>query len=220
MSYILRLVLFCSVIIPTQPRQHTSHTDFVLVGALGDLSKKYLWQGIFELYLKYNDVSNTFRFYGCGLRNSDVGQLALTQILKEKVTCTKSDDNCVDLKYDFVKNVRYLSLKTPEDFENLSVKLDSFYSNKTKSWRKGRIFYLAIPPSAYTNTVENLHKCCYHGNENSWSRVVLEKPFGSDKESANHLVQGVAKYFREEEIYLVDHYLAKSVVKQILPFRY
>ncbi|KAJ8299818.1 LOW QUALITY PROTEIN: hypothetical protein KUTeg_023878 [Tegillarca granosa] len=151
---------------------------------------------------------------------SDEGQLALSDILKERITCTKSDKNCVGLKNEFVKNVRYLSLKTSEDFENLSIILDSLNSNETKAWRKGRIFYLAIPPSAYTKTVENLHKCCYQGDEYSWSRVALEKPFGSDKESANNLVHGVAKYFREEEIYLVDHYLAKSVVKQILPFRF
>jgi glucose-6-phosphate 1-dehydrogenase len=77
-------------------------------------------------------------------------------------------------------------------------------------------FYLAIPPSAFGSVVENLEKaqCTYH------ARVILEKPFGRDLESARSLNRTLHSVFPEESIFRIDHYLGKEAVQNILYFRF
>ncbi|CAE1231326.1 H6PD [Acanthosepion pharaonis] len=84
----------------------------------------------------------------------------------------------------------------------------------------GRIFYLSIPPNTYPKTVASLYKYCRPLAHGSWQRLVLEKPFGSDRKTAETLAQSLSQWFNENEIYRVDHYLQKPIVRHILPFRF
>ena len=88
-----------------------------------------------------------------------------------------------------------------------------------KSQEIGRLFYLAIPPSAYLQTLERIHKHLLPQYGHPWVRVVLEKPFGTDLESARLLSEQISNLFNESQVYRVDHYLCKSVVQEILSFR-
>lgn len=192
------------------------HTDVVLVGAQGDLSRKYLWNSFFRLYLKYSSTNSTFRFFGCGRIQSKEGQKITNEILQDRIKCDKNDVNCVAKRQTFINVVKYLPVKTNQDFEDLGKELDS---SKKDGVSTGRILYLAITPSAYVDTSYKLYNCCYHANQNSWTRLVLEKPFGSDQASSQKMATDIYKYYVEEDIFRVDHYLGKSVVKEILPFR-
>ena len=88
-----------------------------------------------------------------------------------------------------------------------------------------RLYYLAVPPSSFGNIVENLGHCglCPRGTGKSpdnWNRVVIEKPFGSDLDSARVLNQRIGLCLTEDQIYRIDHYLAKETVQNILAFRF
>ncbi|XP_063417210.1 GDH/6PGL endoplasmic bifunctional protein-like [Mytilus trossulus] len=192
------------------------HTDVVLVGAQGDLSRKYLWNSFFRLYLKYSSTNSTLRFFACGRIQPKEGQKITNEILQDRIKCDKNDVNCVAKRQTFINVVKYLPVKTNQDFEDLGKELDS---SKKDGVSTGRILYLAIPPSAYVDTSYKLYNCCYHANQNSWTRLVLEKPFGSDQASSQKMATDIYKYYVEEDIFRVDHYLGKSVVKEILPFR-
>ena len=87
------------------------------------------------------------------------------------------------------------------------------------SLEEGRLVYLSIPPSTYGRTARHVHAHLRPRVGRPWMRVVLEKPFGRDLESAEALSKELAEFFEEKEIYRVDHYLGKTVVKQMLPFR-
>lgn len=83
-----------------------------------------------------------------------------------------------------------------------------------------RIFYLAIPPDAYEMVAEKLDSAGLAGSASGYTKVVVEKPFGRDLSSARDLNMTLRKFFTEQQIYRMDHYLAKETVQNILMFRF
>ncbi len=82
-------------------------------------------------------------------------------------------------------------------------------------------FYMAIPPDQFGTTVEHLSTVGLLKEEaNVWRRVVVEKPFGSDLESAHNLQRQLSKHLHENQIYRIDHYLGKATVQNVLVFRF
>jgi glucose-6-phosphate 1-dehydrogenase len=84
-----------------------------------------------------------------------------------------------------------------------------------------RLFYLAAPPSAYPPIIDGLGRAGLGGlgNGPGWARIVVEKPFGHDHSSATELNRQLKEWFREEQIFRIDHYLGKETVQNILVFR-
>lgn len=87
-----------------------------------------------------------------------------------------------------------------------------------------RFFYLATPPEHYGEILDNLvstklNEGCGQGS-NKWTRIIIEKPFGKDLETAKALDQKLASYFDEKQIFRVDHYLGKETVQNVLAFRF
>jgi len=82
------------------------------------------------------------------------------------------------------------------------------------------LFYLAIAPTFYGETVDRLAACGLNRPAHGWARLVVEKPFGYDLESAEILDEHLQRHFREEQIYRIDHYLGKSTVQNVLVFRF
>lgn len=86
-----------------------------------------------------------------------------------------------------------------------------------------RLFYLAVPPTHYEQIFRNLHDSGLTAGcslEEGWTRVLVEKPFGDDLESARELDTLLGSLFREEQIYRIDHYLAKEMLQGIVNFRF
>jgi glucose-6-phosphate 1-dehydrogenase len=80
-----------------------------------------------------------------------------------------------------------------------------------------RVFYLAVPPPAFPTIVDALGR---RRGDRGWTRLVVEKPFGHDLESARELTAKLREYFREEEIFRIDHYLGKETVQNMLALRF
>src|SRR5204862_2149020 len=80
-----------------------------------------------------------------------------------------------------------------------------------------RVYYLAIPPSAFETVVDSMGK---RRKAEGWRRLIVEKPFGHDLESARHLNGVIEKYFDEREVFRIDHYLGKETVQNMLALRF
>jgi glucose-6-phosphate 1-dehydrogenase len=83
-----------------------------------------------------------------------------------------------------------------------------------------RVFYAATPPSLYEDIAKNLGAAGLAQSANGWTRIVIEKPFGRDLQSARALNRTLTSVFKEEQIYRIDHYLGKETVQNILVFRF
>lgn len=191
----------------------SQHTHFVIIGGTGDLARKYLWSSALQLFVSSVDDNNTITFYAGAREVENEGKKLLKDIL-DKIKCEIDDAKCESFRSHFVQNSKYVQLKTAEDYSYLC---QSFCSN-TVGFKIRQIFYFSVPSSAYQSVATNIHQNCIHCSVSS-TKVVLEKPFGVDKDSA-HLQAGIiSKYFKDDDIHRVDHYLAKSVTMQILNFR-
>src|SRR6266700_3011236 len=84
-----------------------------------------------------------------------------------------------------------------------------------------RFFYLAVAPRFFSTIVNKLGECCLTKEENGrWARVIVEKPFGHDLESAKQLNQDLKQVLTENQIYRIDHYLGKETVQNVMVFRF
>jgi glucose-6-phosphate 1-dehydrogenase len=108
----------------------------------------------------------------------------------------------------------------PVLYEGLSDRLDQL--DEERGTRGNRIFYLASKPSAFAEIVAGLGRVGldHERHEGGWRRVVIEKPFGRDLNSAIRLNREVGKVFRERQVYRIDHYLGKETVRNLLVFRF
>ena len=83
---------------------------------------------------------------------------------------------------------------------------------------KNRLFYMALPPSVFAVVSENLKGNAY--SNDGWNRIIVEKPFGRDYETSGVLSKHLAKHWDESEIYRIDHYLGKEMVKNLMVLRF
>ena len=171
----------------------------------------------------YSEGQQHFQFYGCGRAKADTGRLTLSEILLFRLQC--SDDKCRQMKTKFVEATQYHSLATEDDYDRLALKVSentqSMYGlqGTELTHEVGRIVYVSTVPSAYGGIIELVHKHLRPELGQAWMRLVMEKPFGHDLDSAVELTRIVKRCFSEAEVYLLDHYIGKQVVQQILPFR-
>lgn len=201
-----------------QAQQLQGHVSIILLGATGDLAKKYLWQGLFQLYLDEAGKGHSFRFHGTALTSTEQGQEVIAKVL-ESLSCPSdtAPSRCAELKAQFQQLSEYRRLKTPEDYLALSKDIEAQVQHEGLR-EAGRIFYLSVPPFAYADIARNINSSCRPG-PGAWLRVVLEKPFGHDHHSAQQLAAELGSFFQEEEMYRVDHYLGKQVSHSREPAR-
>lgn len=201
------------------------HTDVVLLGATGNLAKKYLWQGFFNLFASHENQQTTFRFIGCGRISHEDGSQQLMEIA-DKLSCkdldkSVSDNACAKMRTKFSNTTLYHQLSRNKqewhrDYQMLGDLLKSLKS--PGDYQRDVIFYFSIPPSGYYDAAVHVNRHC-RVNGNVSFKVVLEKPFGHDRDSAAKLASQLREVLNEEEILRIDHYLGKSITRQILPFR-
>jgi glucose-6-phosphate 1-dehydrogenase len=123
---------------------------------------------------------------------------------------------------DFAAGIFYQQgeFHDPAAYQRLSDRLEEIAI--ARGTRGNRLFYLATPPSLGPTIVDNLGKASLdaEGRGHGSSRVVIEKPFGSDLDSARQLNRDVNRVFRESQVYRIDHYLGKETVRNLMVFRF
>ena len=217
-SILISLVYFDNLVPSTAIPSR--HTDVVVLGATGDLAQKYLWRGFFNLYIKHVSEGHSFTFYAAGRSLPEDTNPMIEEILREKTECPDdmTADRCLEMKNKFQKATTYVMLKTDVHYNNFCS--SAYDKRRTNGVMSGEImFYLSVPSGAYITIAELISKHCRFQSGQIKVRLVLEKPFGNNKESAKMMDSALAELFVEEEIYRVDHYLGKTIVREILTFR-
>ncbi len=198
---------------------------FVIFGATGNLARKRIFPALFTLS-KQNLLPQNFKVIAAA-RTPHTSK-EFRKILPEELDL-KDKSGLPDLTSsirsqagweDFAAQIDYLSLDVAED-KNLD-ELRKLLDNFEKETCSQRIFYMAISPDIFEKSIENLgknnlHQNCSHGKN---PRVIIEKPFGQDSKSAKNLTTTLSKYFTEDQIYRIDHYLGKETVQNIFAFRF
>ena len=196
----------------------TLPTIFVIFGVTGDLVKKKILKALYHLYIK-KYFPQKFRIYGFSRREMSHEDLRnyLLDIMKQGKFPNSNKYVEFLTAFFYVKGDFY----DGEAYKNLATMLGQVDGEWTVCSNK--LFYLAVPPSAYSDIISNLHSTgltipC--SPQEGWTRVILEKPFGTDLTTAKNLDIQLGSLFKEEQIYRVDHYLAKETVRNILAFRF
>ncbi|CAB1353393.1 unnamed protein product [Coregonus sp. 'balchen'] len=189
--------------------QRLGHVSVVIVGGTGDLAKKYLWQGFFQLYANQVSSGYSFSFYGVGLSPKNKATPILFEVLKG-VVCPRelSVERCALVKEQFLRLAEYRQLKTSEDYQALGKHLTDHLTQEGIV-EAGRLFYLSVPAFAYADIAERISDSC-RPTDGAWLRVVLEKPFGHDFSSAQLLSSQLGTSLKDDEMYRIDHYLGKQ----------
>src|SRR5207302_11182719 len=121
----------------------------------------------------------------------------------------------------FAQNLSYCQgdLTDSAAYEKLQKQLAAFGS---EALRQNLLFYLAISPSQFGQVIEQVHRAgLLHKQDGpGWQRIVIEKPFGHDLDTARQLNRELTNYVREQQVFRIDHYLGKETVQNILMFRF
>jgi len=190
-------------------------TVFVIFGATGDLSRKRILPALFKLY-KNNLLPTHFKIIAAARTQHSsenfrkVVDESIGSVDKEKIP-------------SFYQKIEYIPVDVAQDKNLDSIEKAISGFEKEIIACPQRIFYMAIAPNIFEDSIENLGKNSLHVNCNQHGqkpRVIIEKPFGSDLKSAQSLNQRVLKYFSEDQIYRIDHYLGKETVQNIFAFRF
>jgi len=198
--------------------EHGEPCTIVIFGATGDLTARKLVPALFNLYV--NDwMPDPFQIVGCGRTN--MNELQFKDRMKNALGAINILNHTKWPAFADALRYRSVDYEQPDSFLNLSEFLKDL--DKKHGTRGNRIFYLALPPTLYQPVIQMLGQAGLGNereNDNGWSRVVIEKPFGRDLKTAVELNQSVGKYFKEHQVFRIDHYLAKETVQNILMFRF
>lgn len=121
---------------------------------------------------------------------------------------------------EFAQKISYHSGdgKNPDDYKHLANRIKNICN--CQCLPENILLYVATPPDAYHSIIENIEKSRFLQQFSGWSRIVVEKPFGTDSKSSDDLNNALDRIFAEEQIYRIDHYLGKETVQNILIFRF
>jgi glucose-6-phosphate 1-dehydrogenase len=210
---------------PLKVRVHHSDTDkppapcgIVIFGASGDLAHRKLLPALYDLYCAGRLPKNFFilGFSRSPWTNEDFRREVLVTLRKKIGINRKFLKPFAGLLYYHVAEA-----DSSGSFVELAVLLKTLEArHKTQG---NVVYYLAVPPSAYGSTAAQLHEAQLIRPVEAglpWTRIIFEKPFGRDLESARRLNRDLHKFLDETQIYRIDHYLGKETVQNILMFRF
>lgn len=187
----------------------------VLFGASGDLGTRELVPSLFELYAK-SLLPQHFAIVG-------VARSEWSHEEYRDRMCRSVEENCSVGCDDFETFARHLYYVAGDVGDNaaytrLAEELDGIC--ESHEIPGNLVFHLALPPRFFPDAVRGLAAAGLARSDRGWRRLVIEKPFGSDYESARALDAILRATFDEEQIYRVDHFLGKETVQNMLAFRF
>ncbi|MHB8231904.1 MAG: glucose-6-phosphate dehydrogenase [bacterium] len=193
----------------------------VIFGASGDLAHIKIFPALYSLW-EDGFFPDNFFIVGFARTNMDDETFRKTIFNALNVNCRKKPIN-EDEFLNFSKYVFYLTSKY-DDGSSYS-ELGGFIGSKAKEYNisKNVVYYLSTPPSVYIDVIDGIKNAGLTSHEykgENFSRIVIEKPFGYDYESAKNLNSKILSVFKEEEVYRIDHYLGKETVQNIFAFRF
>ncbi|GAA5417597.1 glucose-6-phosphate 1-dehydrogenase [Paraliobacillus ryukyuensis] len=187
---------------------HTPKAVIVIFGATGDLANRKLYPSLYRLY-RNGKLSENFAVIGVARRpltNED---------FRNNIKKSIADFNDEHINPDeFASHFHY----NPFDVQDLThyQKLNAFMDELDEKYDAGgnRLFYLAMAPNFFGTIAANLKSEGVTNNQ-GWTRLVIEKPFGHNYDTAQQLNDQIRHAFSEDQIYRIDHYLGKEMIQNI-----
>jgi glucose-6-phosphate 1-dehydrogenase len=189
-----------------------------IFGATGDLASRKLLPALYGLYMQ-GGLPHSFVIVGCARTNMNTEEFR-TRIHKALTQSGKLDMADWD---EFASRLHYQHVMYDEvdTYHALAKRLDAL--DQEFGAQGNRLFYLAVPPTVYKIISQMLGKAGLSREGEAgigWSRVIVEKPFGSDLKTAVDLKDAMHASFQESQIFRIDHYLAKETVQNVLVLRF
>ena len=191
--------------------------SFVIFGATGDLAHRLVIPALYNL-LAGNLLPDNFCVVGIARKGMTSEQLS-ESLMKglHQFSARKIDDTLANKLLSCVTCIE-ADPKDPASMDAMSRQLDKLEAERKTGGN--RLFYLATPPNAFLPIAEGLARTGMLSENGAWRRIIIEKPFGTDLESAKHLNHELLKLMDEQQIYRIDHYLGKETVQNILVLRF
>ena len=188
-------------------------TTIVIFGASGDLTQRKLIPSLFNLYCKKR-LPEKYRIVGFGSTGfkDETFRKHLLFEMKEF-----SEAEYTGEEWDeFASHIGYVEgAYSQQEFEKLNSYLEEW-----EGQAGNRVYYMATPPSAFPKIIDFLGDTGQLAETKGWRRVVIEKPFGTDLDSAQKLNEQIHRALHEKQIYRIDHYLGKETVQNIMVARF
>lgn len=197
----------------------TTPTIFIIFGITGDLAGRKLLPALLNLYVK-KQLPNKFAIVGFSRKPFTREDFRV--FVREHMNIKPGQYREEEVKH-FIDHMYYEqgNFDASSSYAQLAQRLknidDSFHQCSNK------LFHLSIPPSLYESIFQHLSNSgltipC--GGDEGWTRILVEKPFGNDSEMAKKLDKKLGEFFDENQVFRIDHYLAKEALQNILAFRF
>jgi glucose-6-phosphate 1-dehydrogenase len=196
----------------------------VIFGVSGDLTSRKLMPALYDLAVG-QPLPEGFSIVGVSHR--DWSDDEFREKMRDAVTANARTPVTEDAWQGFAKGLCFVrgDFADPETYRRLGQRLHEI--DAERGTKGNRIFYLATSPNFFLPIIHGLaaaavseRQANYLEPSQGWQRIVIEKPFGHDLQSARDLIQEMADAFSERQIYRIDHYLGKETVQNILAFRF
>jgi glucose-6-phosphate 1-dehydrogenase len=202
-----------------QAKRQTPPLSIIIFGASGDLTHRKLIPALYSLACDDLLSSNT-RVIGVG--RTEFTDAAFREQLRNGVEDhARLKPGDISANWDpFSQHISYLigDYDDKATYNQINQRLQEQQSEVETGGN--RLFHMAIPPSLFKTVVHNLGQAGLNHSENGWTRIVVEKPFGKDQESAHQLNHAIHKVFKEDQVFRIDHYLGKETVQNLLTLRF
>lgn len=184
-----------------------SKKAITIFGGTGDLSYRKLMPALYILYSR-NLLGDDFDICAIGRRNYSKAEYL--EIIKSWIKTYSRMKYDEEILHNFFQHINYLKMDFSKDSEYF--KLEDYYSNKNID---NHIVYLAVAPNFFDTISDGINGVQSIINP----KIILEKPFGESLEKAKYLNSKVVEYFKSENVYRIDHYLGKEMIRNILSLR-
>ncbi len=202
-----------------EPLRAPDPVAIVIFGASGDLSKRKLIPALYQLE-RAGYLPDAYAVVG--FSRTPMSDEQYREAMRAELQRSAADGGAVRTDDPLVRALYYQPGNNDdrETFLQLKAKLDRL--DAELGLKGNRLFYLSVAPDFFPVILRNLSAAglIHEKNDTAWSRVIIEKPFGTDLESARALNATVTNVLDESQIYRIDHYLGKETVQNILSFRF
>jgi glucose-6-phosphate 1-dehydrogenase len=195
---------------------NTQSHIFVIFGASGDLTKRKLIPALYSLYVQ--DLLPD-KFALLGVSRTQLSDEAFREAMKSAILEFKEIDDISGID-QFLKKIYYTSIQFDDAATYYLIKMRLEKLRIEADISGNTVFYLSTPPVLYGIIPANLASVGLNMQYDGWKRLIIEKPFGYDLESAINLKNQLLKDWQEEQLYRIDHYLGKETVQNLLVTRF
>ncbi len=208
----------------TQPhtsiqKENPPPVTIVIFGASGDLTQRKLIPALYSLSCDELLSAST---QVIGVARTEFDDQAFREHLFQGVSKNarlKPADDCENWD-SFASRISYLvgDYDDPDTYQQLAERIAQ--NDENFGTGGNRLFHMAIPPAVFTEVVEQMGRSGLNQSEQGWSHIVVEKPFGTNLESARELNKTIHTAFSESQVYRIDHYLGKETVQNLMTLRF